>query len=222
MIRAILFDMDGVVVDSEHLYQEAGTRLFAEYGVTLMEDDWIRLRGQAEHRFYELVRERYPLDAPTKDLQVKGRSYLLDVFADRLDYNQGFLSLIRRIVGRYRTGLVTSTSGEVFRWMDMKLDLRSHFDEVVYGGMTINGKPHPEPYLMIMDHLGIEPAEAVIIEDSAVGLQSALASGACTVALTGPTPTPGLPEVYASVRSLNDLTPSFLKRLDGFTGHREN
>lgn len=212
-IRAVIFDMDGVVVDSELLYQKAEERLFREYNVIIPKDDWKLFRGCTEERFYQLVRDRYGITEPLEALRQKGRRYVLSAFDTELDFNEGFRELHRRLVGRYRLGLVTSTPGDIFHWMEQRLGLRRYFQEVIYGGMTANSKPHPEPYLEMMRRLDVAPTEAVVVEDSINGLTSALAAGAWTVALTGSVPLEDLPPAHAVVDSLGEISPAMLEGL---------
>ncbi|MFB0515752.1 MAG: HAD family hydrolase [Candidatus Neomarinimicrobiota bacterium] len=210
-IRAVIFDMDGVVVDSEPLYQRAEERLFREYGVSIPQADWQLFRGCTEERFYQLTRDRYGIREPVEILRRKGRQYVLAAFEAELDYKDGFFELQAQLKGRYRLGLVTSTPGEIFSWMEQKLGLRQYFQEVVYGGMTANSKPHPEPYLEMMRRLGVAPREAVVVEDSINGLKSALSSGAWTIALTGTVPREDMPRAHAVVDSLGEITPALLE-----------
>lgn len=213
MIKAVLFDMDGVVVDSEPLYQKAEERLFQEYGVTIPADDWKLFRGITEERFYQLLRERYGITEPAETLREKGRRHVMAAFSADLEYKEGFLELYRRLKGRYRLGLVTSTPGDMLNWMDKQLDLKRHFQEVIHGGMTANSKPHPEPYLEMMRRLEVAPEESVVVEDSINGLTAALAAGAWTVALTGSVPAEDMPPAHAVVHSLGEISPAFLEGL---------
>jgi HAD superfamily hydrolase (TIGR01509 family) len=213
VIKAVLFDMDGVVVDSEPLYQKAEERLFQEYGVSIPVGDWKLFQGCTEERFYQLLRERYGITEPVETLREKGRRYVLSSFSAGLDYKEGFLELYQQLKGRYRLGLVTSTPGELLNWMDKQLDLKRHFQEVIHGDMTANNKPHPEPYLEMMRSLGVTPEESVVVEDSINGLTSALAAGAWTVALTGSVPAEDMPPAHAVVHSLGEISPAFLEGL---------
>lgn len=214
MIKAIIFDMDGVVVDSEPLYQKAEEQLFSEYGVTIPQDDWKLFRGCTEARFYELAHQRYGITAPIEELRRKGRKYVLSAFEAGLDYNRGFKELHRHLRERYLLGLVTSTPEPIFDKMDEQIGIRAHFDEVITGGMTANNKPHPEPYLEMMRRLGVSPNEAVIIEDSINGLQSALASGAWTIAITGSVPIEDIPVPHRMIDSLTEISAPFLEQLE--------
>ncbi len=213
MIKAVIFDMDGVVVDSEPLYQKAEELLFREYGVTIPPEDWKLFRGSTEERFYQLARDRYGIQDTAENLRVKGRRHVMAAFEAKLDYNDGFPELHDRLEGHYHIGLVTSTPKDLYLWMERKLGLRRYFPEVIYGGMTTNSKPHPEPYLEMMRRLGVEPSESAVIEDSINGLTSALAAGAWTIALTGSVPQADMPPAHAVVHSLGEITPAMLEQL---------
>ena len=213
MIKAVVFDMDGVVVDSEPLYQQAQVRLFAEIGVTIPEEDWKLFRGMTENNYYEFVGRRYNLSGQLGQLRRRGRQYVQELFEAQLQFMAGFTSLQRLLQGRYRLGLVTSTASDLYQVVNDKLQLGPFFEEVVCGEMTINSKPHPEPYLEIMRRLEIAPNETVVVEDSIHGLNAARDSGAWTIALTGSVPQEDMPPVHAIIHSLEELSPGYIDNL---------
>lgn len=215
MIRAVIFDLDGVVVDSEPLYQEAEERLFREEGITIPLEDWKYFRGVSEQRFYELARERYHVSLPVDELRSRGREYIFTLFKERLKFMPGFVDLHRDLEGRVLLGLVTSSPGEIYSWVERRLGLERYFQEVIYGGMTTHSKPHPEPYEMMMRRLAVMPWETVVVEDSIPGLISAWAAGAWTIALTGSVPEEDMPPAHAIVHSLADLSLQFILDLGG-------
>ena len=213
MIKAIVFDMDGVVIDSEPLYQKAQIAFFATYGVTVLPEHWNVFRGSTEQKFYEVARDMYGIDEPLDRLMPEGRQYVLQIFEQELAYANGFLELMNRIKGRYKTALVTSTPGAMYKWIEDRLDMGDHFDSVIFGEMTTNHKPHPEPYATMFERLGVAPTEAMVIEDSIYGLNSALASGAWTVALTGSVPVEDMPRAHALIESLNEIDDQFINAI---------
>ena len=213
MIKAVVFDMDGVVVDSEPLYQQAQVRLFAEIGVTIPEEDWKLFRGMTENNYYEFVGRRYNLSGQLGQLRRRGRQYVQELFEAQLQFMAGFTSLQRLLKGHYRLGLVTSTASDLYQVVNDKLQLGPFFEEVVCGEMTINSKPHPEPYLEIMRRLEIAPHETVVVEDSIHGLNAARDSGAWTIALTGSVPQEDMPPVHAIIDSLEELSPGYIDNL---------
>lgn len=210
MIDAVIFDMDGVVVDSEPLYQKAEEQFFATYGITIPPEDWKLFRGSTENKFYDLARNRYNINESVDALQLKGRHYVFKVFENELVLKSGFAELYDRIQGRYKTGLVTSTPRVIFNYMDKQINLSQYFRDVICGEDTELHKPDPQPYLMMMALLNVRPDHCVIVEDSIPGLKSAYASGAYSVAITGSVPPEHMPPAHAIINSLDEITIDFL------------
>ncbi|MEE9465945.1 MAG: HAD family phosphatase [Candidatus Neomarinimicrobiota bacterium] len=213
MIKAVIFDLDGVVVNSEPLYQKAQTRLFAEFDLIIPESDWLLFRGLTEEAYYELVCRRYGLESTPAELQRRGRAYVEEIFKAELEVMDGFARLHQRLKGHYRLGLVTSTGTDLYWLVADKLQFEGLFQEVVCGDMTANHKPHPEPYLEMMRRLGVTPKESVVVEDSIHGLQAACDAGAWTIALTGSAPPEKMPPVHAIIDSLGELSPGYIDNL---------
>jgi HAD superfamily hydrolase (TIGR01509 family) len=183
-VRAIVFDFDGVVVDSEPLYEKAEKKLFAKYHICPGEEIWKRIKGLSEKIFLILLRDEYGIDVSIEELQVYSRQYLREVFARDLRYVPGFVEFFKQIKPRYKNGLVTSTSWDLLDWIFRHTAIRNDFQEIVTVDDTTNGKPHPEPYLLIARRLGVQPGEMLVIEDSINGIESARAAGAFTIGFT--------------------------------------
>jgi HAD superfamily hydrolase (TIGR01509 family) len=183
-VRAIVFDFDGVVVDSEPLYEKAEKKLFAKYHICPGEEIWKRIKGLSEKIFLILLRDEYGIDVSIEELQVYSRQYLREVFARDLRYVPGFVEFFKQIKPRYKNGLVTSTSWDLLDWIFRHTAIRNDFQEIVTVDDTANGKPHPEPYLLIARRLGVQPGEMLVIEDSINGIESARAAGAFTIGFT--------------------------------------
>jgi HAD superfamily hydrolase (TIGR01509 family) len=183
-VRAIVFDFDGVVVDSEPLYEKAEKKLFAKYHICPGEEIWKRIKGLSEKIFLILLRDEYGIDVSIEELQVYSRQYLREVFARDLRYVPGFVEFFKQIKPRYKNGLVTSTSWDLLDWIFHHTAICNDFQEIVTVDDTANGKPHPEPYLLIAHRLGVQPGEMLVIEDSINGIESARAAGAFTIGFT--------------------------------------
>ena len=94
---AVIFDMDGVIIDTEPLYTKAEIRLFGEYGVTIPEEDWSLFRGCAEQDFFDLSMERYHINEDKDVFMAKGREYVRDEFKKNLSFMPGFHDLHHRV-----------------------------------------------------------------------------------------------------------------------------
>jgi len=182
-IKAIIFDFDGVVVDTEPLYENAENRLFREYGVVVSEEDWRKFKGLSEEAFYRYIRDKFKIRAPLQELKEKGREYLKEEFKKNIRYVDGFLDFFRAIRDSYITALVTSSSEEILTWIFNNTKIENCFDFIVTSQDVNNSKPHPEPYLKACQLMGIKPSEAVAIEDSINGIKSSTEAGILTIGL---------------------------------------
>ena len=87
MIKAILFDMDGVVVDSEKLYSQSEKNLLAKYGVRFDDSDWNYIKGCTEDQFYNLIYSKFNLDIDRSELISQGRRFLKKIFSKKLCFS---------------------------------------------------------------------------------------------------------------------------------------
>jgi len=213
MIKAILFDMDGVVIDSEHLYEKAENNLFASYGISISDEELKELKGTTEADFYNRLEKRHRPHWDRQKVINKGRKLLLELFARDLKFMPGFTSLMNRIQGRYLTGLVTSTQRHLFEKICRILPLGDMFQEIVCADDILNGKPHPEPYLIMMKRLQVFPKEVVAIEDSLHGIASAKASGALCIALEDSFSQDELQAADKVVKSLDEIHGNLIEAL---------
>ncbi|MDO9548858.1 MAG: HAD family phosphatase [Candidatus Marinimicrobia bacterium] len=180
-IEAIVFDFDGVIVDSEPLYEKAEKELFASYGVDIKIEDLKDTKGLSEKMYLSIIRKRYNITAPMEEMILKGRAILKKDFALELNYIPGFPEFYNKISPQVKPGLATSSSRDLLNWIFDKTQIRNHFRWSVTADDVVYSKPHPEPYLKICHLMGVKPENAIVIEDSANGLQSAMAAGAVTI-----------------------------------------
>ena len=89
-IKAILFDMDGVVIDSEKLYSQSEEKILAQYGVVFDDSDWLNIKGCTEKQFYDLVYSKFNIDIPRNELMLQGREFLKKIFTEQLEYMDAF------------------------------------------------------------------------------------------------------------------------------------
>lgn len=204
-VTALIFDFDGVVIDSEPLYVAAEKRLFARYNVTVPDEDWKYFKGTTDNDFYRIIKNKYDLPADYDELKKYGRQFIKEEFQKGIDYFPGFTDFWRCIEGRYRTALVTSTSATFLRWIFHNTRVRNHFDLTITAEDVNQAKPHPEPYLNAMRRLGVIPAETVVIEDSINGVKSAVAAGALTIGFLSSLPAVDLPEAHFHTASYDGI-----------------
>ena len=210
---AVIFDMDGVVLDTEPLYTKAEIRLFGEYGVEIPKEDWSLFRGCAEQDFFDLSMARYNITEDKNVFIEKGREYVKDEFRKGLAFMPGFHKLYSQVKKQYNTGLVTASPRHNIDFVCGLVDLDNIFEHIISGDETLRNKPHPEPYFAMMKKLNVLPINSVIIEDSLHGLQAGLASGAHVIAKTGSVPNKDLSIAHLIVTHLDKITNDVLEEI---------
>ena len=218
-IRAVIFDMDGVLVDSEALINAAAIAMFQEKGLLVQPDDFLPFVGAGEDRYIGGVAESYgfPLDVPA----AKKRTYeiYLDLVPLRLEAFPGVPYLIHEC---RKAGLLLAVASSAdlikVRANLEKIDLPLQFwDTVVTGEAVLNKKPSPDIFLTAAERLGVNPADCVVVEDAVNGLQAANAAGMRCVAVATTFPSEQLVEADAIRDSiadvlLSDLAPHLVER----------
>ena len=210
---AVIFDMDGVVLDTEPLYTKAEIRLFGDYGVEIPKEDWSLFRGCAEQDFFDLSMARYNITEDKNVFIEKGREYVKDEFRKGLAFMPGFHKLYSQVKKQYNTGLVTASPRHNIDFVCGLVDLDNIFEHIISGDETLRNKPHPEPYFAMMKKLNVLPINSVIIEDSLHGLQAGLASGAHVIAKTGSVPNKDLSIAHLIVTHLDKITNDVLEEI---------
>lgn len=218
MKQYILFDHDGVLVETEHWYYLANKRALALLGVDLRRDDYLvnmangvsaweaaRVSGMPEpeiRRGRELRNSYYQEYLMTEDIEI-----------------DGVLPTLAELAATYRMGIVTTSKRPDFALIH---EARSILDYMEFS-LTLEDyerkKPHPEPYLRGLQRFGAAPEEAVVIEDSARGLKSALAAGIdCIVVANEFTAAHDFSEATARIATFRELPSA----IDGLDRHRSS
>lgn len=216
MIQAVIFDLDGLLVDSEPVWFESRRVLFAIYGKRWTDADQERLMG---------VRTSVWVDYVTKKLEgVKSPdevlNHTLDIMADAYEGGNvpilpGANEALEHCFAEYRVGLA---SGSPKRLIDAALrgaDWVRFFEKIISSDECAHGKPHPDVYLEIMERMNLNPETTAVVEDSIAGVRAGLAAKAKVVAVPrGFTPLDdeALAQADARLESLHEL-PSVLMQL---------
>lgn len=176
---AILFDNDGVLVDTEALYFRANREALAGIGVTLDEAAYVELFLRTGRGAWHLA-EALGHDGPAIEAlrAARDRAYAALVEGAEL-LMPGAAEAVAALAGRYRLAIVTSSEPEPFARTHARTGLLSHFELVLTRQHYRLSKPDPEPYLCAVDRLGVAPGRCLVIEDSERGLQAAKAAGLC-------------------------------------------
>jgi HAD superfamily hydrolase (TIGR01509 family) len=186
-IQGVIFDMDGVLCDSEPLIAEAAGQMFREkYGVPATAADFHPFIGTGEERFLGGVAEKYGVALqPGVD---KARTYAiyLELIVGRLQPLPGAHAFVA--AARQRgLKLAVATSADRIKLHGNLTAIRlpeSSFDAIITGSEVPRKKPHPDIFLLATERLGVSPADCLVVEDAPSGLQAGRAAGCACLGIT--------------------------------------
>ncbi|MBM4088793.1 MAG: HAD family phosphatase [Planctomycetes bacterium] len=180
----VLWDNDGVLVDTEELYFRASRQILAKVGIELTEDVFKEISLKRGQSTMMLAAERGFGPEQLAQLRAeRNRIYAESLAVEPLAVD-GAEDVLRTLHGKVRMGVVTSTWREHFDIAHRRTGLPRFLDFVITNEEYQHSKPHPEPYLTALERYRIHPADCIVVEDSERGLASALAAGLeCLVVL---------------------------------------
>jgi HAD superfamily hydrolase (TIGR01509 family) len=187
MLKAVMFDMDGVLVDTEGYIRRAAMRMFEERGLNVRPEDFLPFVGAGDNRYVGGVAEKYGF--PLDDEEGKQRTYEIYAEIAREEGIEPLPGVVEFIELCRNRGLKTAvaTSADEFK-MDINLKGsgigRERFDVLTNGLEVDKKKPDPEIYLITAGKLECSPEECLVVEDAVNGVEAARAAGARCLALT--------------------------------------
>jgi len=207
-IKAVIFDLDGVLVDTARYHDQAWEELATGFGYALTEADRHALKGRSRADSLEYILEQAgweDADPAQKSrwLQAKNARYLELVEEltphDAAEGAQDLLRHLREAGIKLALGSASQNATKVLS----KIGMEGAFDSVVDGTRTTRSKPDPQVFEMAASDLGLEPKDCIVIEDAQAGIQAALAGGFRTIGLGDPLVLAQAHRVIASLKELS-------------------
>ena len=212
MKQYILFDHDGVLVDTEFWYYRAGERALADIGFTLDRDQYLRDMTQGMATWAQARAAGVDEQTISRQREVRDVYYQEYLRTEDIEI-EGVLQTLEELADTYRLAIVTTSKRADFALIHEERSILDYMEFYLDREDYERAKPHPEPYLRGLERFGATAAETVVIEDSARGLESAVAAGIdCIVVANEFTASHDLSKATAKVATFREL-PSAIKGL---------
>ena len=190
MIKAVIFDLDGVIVDTAHYHYLAWKRLAKELGFDLTLEQNELLKGVSRMRSLEIILDLGGIklsEAEKERIANKKNGWFVEYVNEMKpeEIFPGVKELLKSIRSKGLKVGLASSSKNAYAVINL-LNIENEFDAIVDGTMIIHSKPDPEIFLLAASKLGVVPAECVVFEDAEAGVEAALAAGMKCVGVGSP------------------------------------
>ncbi|MEV5690222.1 HAD family hydrolase [Micromonospora globbae] len=216
MVDAVIFDLDGVIVDSEPVWEEVRRAYVATHGGTWQPDSQRRLMGMSTGEWARYLSDELGVDRTAEQVATEVVDEMTRRYAARVPLIDDADQVVRRMAARWPLGLASSSPTRLIAATLAATGLTDVFRATLSTEETARGKPAPDVYLAVAERLGIEPARCAAVEDSSNGVRSAAAAGMRVVAVPhGAYPLdPDAAQLAAvTLGAIDELTPEVVERL---------
>lgn len=190
MFEAVIFDMDGVLIDSEPLHIQLEEEIFKEIGANVSFEEHISFVGTTSHYMWEYVKNKCNVPFTVEELVEMDRKRYFDYISkndDAIKPIEGVDELVKELYSRkMRLAVASSSPIEVIKLVVKRLKLESYFDELVSGDFVKRSKPYPDIFLYAAEKLLVKPERCLVIEDSNKGVLAAKSAGMKVVGFINP------------------------------------
>ena len=172
-MKAIIFDMDGVIINSEPIHQLVEREMVEDFGGSLPREDHQKFVGATDRYMWEFIKKELDLDMKIEDIlkkkEVGFRNRLNEI--ELVEHFETLIDLVNK--EGYKTALASSNNKKTVHLVVDKFNLRDKFDYIITGTEVEKGKPNPEIFLNAAKNLNVEPLNCIVFEDTKNGVEAA-------------------------------------------------
>jgi HAD superfamily hydrolase (TIGR01509 family) len=216
MAEAVIFDLDGVLIDSERAWNAAREQLVHERGGRWQEGATREMMGMSSPEWSSYIHDALSVPMEPDEIAAEVVRALEASYREQLPLIEGAREAVRALARRWPLGLASSANRSVLELVLDLAGLRECFAASVSSEEVARGKPAPDVYLKAAAELGVQPARCAAIEDSSNGLRAAAAAGMIVIAVPNrefPPEADALALGDAVIGSLRELRPELIERL---------
>ena len=178
-IKAVLFDMDGVIFDTEREYLKEWNKIFEKYGYEMKKEIYVSVMGRGRKKVKEIFKENFGDDLPIEEMYIEKDKMLKEAIENNeVPLKQGALELLEFLKkNEYKTALATSAKKDRVKSQVTHAKINNLFDAIVCADDIVNSKPNPEIFLKAAEKVNVKPENCIVIEDSEAGIRAAFNAG---------------------------------------------
>ncbi|NLJ78027.1 MAG: HAD-IA family hydrolase [Tissierellia bacterium] len=213
-MKAVIFDMDGVIVDSEPVHRELEIGLLEELGGRITPEEYEGFIGTTDHYMWSTFKRQFDIDLSVEEMvDIKKKRFIENIHRLRLvDHFRELLLMLYE--SDYQLGLASSNNNKAINTIVERFDLSRYFHFLISGEDVAKGKPDPEIFLKASKEMDIPPIHCLVIEDASNGAKAAKAAGMKCIGFQNPNSgNQDLSEADLIVDSLADITLAMMKNL---------
>ncbi|MGX6607618.1 HAD family hydrolase [Micromonosporaceae bacterium Da 78-11] len=215
-IEAVVFDLDGVIIDTEEVWEDVRRGYVAEFGRSFRPDSQDRMMGMSTPEWSRHLAEDVGVPRSPEQVAADVLGRMAERYRSSLPLIPGSVDTVRRLAARFTLGLASSSARILIDQVLTTAGLTDAFAVTLSTEEVPRGKPAPDVYLAAVDKLGLTPAVCAAVEDSSNGLRSAAAAGLAVVAVPHgvyPPAADALALATLVVTSLDELTVEAVENL---------
>lgn len=215
MIKAIIFDMDGLMIDSERVTFECYQEILKGMNLTMDEEFYKTLLGKPLKGIYQRFYDVYGNDFPIEDVIKDVHALMAKRFeTEGVPIKTGLKSLLEYLKeNNYKTIVATSSNRDRVDTILSQAQITDYFDDSICGDEVTKGKPNPEVFLKSCQKLGVNVDEAIVLEDSEAGIQASYDAGIKVICI---------PDMKYPEKQYEEKTFKILNDLNGVTEYLKN
>lgn len=185
-MKAIIFDMDGVIIDSEPMHKKIEVELLEELGGTVTEEEHMTYTGTTDEYMWSSFKKKFQLEPAVEDMITSKKERFMDQI-HTIPLVEGFEDVVKLFHDEgYLLALASSNNRSSVDQIIKQFDLEQYLEVSMSGEDIVNGKPAPDIFLKTAEKLKVEPEDCLVIEDAKNGVTAAKAAGMKCIGLDNP------------------------------------
>lgn len=185
MIKAVIFDMNGVISNDEKLHKKAYQQVLSKYDVDLNDEKYEeQFMGSPNMQNFKKIVDEYNMSVSPQQLNDEKSELYMELAQQELEPVKGAIEAVEKFSKKYILGLVSSSYAKEVEMVLNKFAIKKYFSALVTADDVSKGKPDPEPYLLVAEKLNIKPENCVVFEDSLNGIKAAKTAGMKVISLS--------------------------------------